>query len=152
MDGLSDIFWLLGDDAGLSIMPAASILQLNYPLSRCSTSFHSDLVSPISASPLTSACAAPTSYAVNNHRQIVEVTNSKETANSIKLQHLSGNAQNGVLARAEHLSSNRLSLSAALTCSSFAGSSAVPLSILNDLVPVLKLPVSSLNKNDSIQK
>lgn len=150
MAGLFDIFWLLGDDAGLSIMPAASILQLNYPLSQRSTSFHNDLVSPISAPPLTSACAAPTSYAVN-HRQIVEVTNSKRAAGSITLQHLSGNAQNGVLARAEHLSSNHLSLSA-LTCSSFAGNSAVPLSILNDLVPVLKLPVSSLNKNDNKQK
>lgn len=146
-------FCLLGDDVGLSTLPAASILQLNYPLSsssRRSISFLNDSAATMSAQTFMSACVVPASFATSRC-QIIRPMNSKGIVNNINLQHLSSNAQKGFVHRPELSSSNHLNLSA-LTGSSFAGGSAVPASILNNLVPVLKLPSSTTNRNDNKQK
>lgn len=145
--GMRNFFCLLGDDVGLSTLPAASILQLNYPLSsssRRSISLQNDSAATMSA------CVAPASFATSRC-QIIRPMNSKGIVNNINLQQLSSSAQKGFVHRPELSSSNHLNLST-LTGSSFAGGSAVPASILNNLVPVLKLPSSTTNRNDNKQK
>lgn len=150
---MRNFFCLLGDDEGLSTLPAASILQLNYPLSgssRRSISFLNDSATAVSTQPFMSACVAPASFATSRC-QIIRPMNSKGLVNNINLQHLSSGAQKGFVHRPELSTLNHLNLST-LTGSSFAGGSAVPASILNNLVPVLKLPSSATNRNDNKPK
>lgn len=145
---------VLGNNAGLSTLPAESILQLNFPLAnspRHTTSSMSNVLQPL----MSSRCSLQT-QASTNHCRIIKSVISRTGALSI--QQLTNNAHKVTsnflrpeLTRVNHAN---LSAFATNTVSSPVGATMTSPNHTDHslLVPVLKLPGTAANRNDNKSK
>lgn len=153
---------VLGNDAGLSTLPAESILQLNYPLAnspRHTTSLLSDPISSMSNTlqPLMSSRCSLQTQASANHCRIIKSVISR-TGAPLSIQQLTNNAHKVTpnFHRPELTKFNHANLTALATNSI---NSAVGTTMTSPnhtdhslLVPVLKLPAAASSRNDNKSK
>lgn len=151
---------VLGNNAGLSTLPAESILQLNYPLAnspRHTTSLLSDPTTSMSnvLQPLMSSRCSLQMQGNTNHCRIIKSVISR---NALSIQQLTNNAHKVTsnFHRPELTKVNHVNLSAFATntISSPVGTTMTSANHTDHslLVPVLKLPVTTASRNDNKSK